>query len=925
MEKIEKNDTDVFGTKEQTGKEKKRNRSKYYAKKKKNFRRKAPKFPEEVKEKTFRQNVLKFDEESGEKTFGQNVQKSASEKQRNTFGQNVLKSTETREEERKTRNKRRVRKESEKRKKEKEDNISQAEMIPVQEIKIMESTDFKTFEKEKDEKPVLESTLREKEISESLESTLEAEGNVKYKSVNEVKSSVNNKQEVPTHMDMRSGMREPEDTASNFELGATIFKSEKQRNTFGQNVLKSMETREEERKTRNKRRVRKEREKRKQKEETAGSAELIQKQKLKDGCVMDAEVSEKPKQEIFNKDISNNFSEKMEDTDGGFTFGQNVLKSAENRKEERKSRNKKRIRREAEKRQQKRESGFRADRNVIFQEKRAMEFTNLEKDEKKEVSKSFETSKEGNTVISQCMENPLEQICDEKGEGRRAAKVPVKRNKRSSSEITGKRIREEMVSVDDNFNLGPNALMSDAKTKEDTFGQNVQKSEKTGEKERKSRRKEQKGKFSTDTEYTLEQIFDEESGRTRYVAVPVKRKKMFSGDAVMKTAMGTVKRADMDYIREQTEQEEDENAATECMYQAQKNVERAFALTKGNQVFHRTGDKRNYSFKDRKQEDIKRKQEPESYKEKEQKKAFQKRMQKQKQKREYVKAIRKAVAERNLSEVILQTRNYTTMAASRMQKETVKHAGVLVTLGTALLLVVMMMTSISSCGAVFADMQSVILSAAYQSKPKEMDATDLQFTRKELELRNEIDNIERNYRGYDEYVYHLGSIGHNPFTLVNYLSAVYEEFQAEDVKREVDSLFGEMYRLTLQPVTEIRTRNVPVRDEYGDLVYDEYGNLETIEQDYEVHILKVTLNVTALENIVSGKMNQEQKEFYELYHETGGLLQVFDSPLEEKWHSHISSFYGYRKNPISGAEQIHRGWILRYPPEPECMPPMMER
>ena len=32
MEKIEKNDTDVLGTKEQNGKEKKRNRSKYYAK-----------------------------------------------------------------------------------------------------------------------------------------------------------------------------------------------------------------------------------------------------------------------------------------------------------------------------------------------------------------------------------------------------------------------------------------------------------------------------------------------------------------------------------------------------------------------------------------------------------------------------------------------------------------------------------------------------------------------------------------------------------------------------------------------------------------------------------------------------------------------------------------------------------------------------
>lgn len=561
----------------------------------------------------------------------------------------------------------------------------------------------------------------------------------------------------------------------------------------------------------------------------------------------------------------------------GNTFGQNVLKSAETREEERNSRNKKRVRKESEKRKQKEKTARGEENNIwensetIFQEKRTIEFSSTEEEGKQKEKKSF------------------------------------------SSEIKRKRIREEMVSVDAKVTFGQNVLKSDAKIQEQTFGQKVQKSEKTGEKERKSRKKEQRKNFRADTEYTLEQIFDEESGRAKYVAVPVKRKKLFSGDAVMKATIRTAKRAGIGYLREQTEEEEDENTATQSMYQAQKNAERVFALKKGNQVFHRTGNKGNYSFTDGDSEDIKRKQEPESYKEKEQKKAFQKRMQKQKQKREYVKAIRKAVAERNLSEAVLQTRNYTIPAARQLKEAAVKHAGVLVALGTSLLLVVIIMISVSSCGAVFANMQSTILSAAYQSKPKEMDATDLQFTRLELNLRTEIDNIERNYRGYDEYVYHLGNIGHNPFTLVNYLSAVYGDFRADEVKREVENLFGEMYKLTLQPVTETRTRRVPVRDEYGDLVYDEYGNLETMEQDYDVHILKVTLNVTALENIVSGKMNQEQKEFYDLYRETGGLLQIFDSPLEEKWHSCISSFYGYRKNPISGTEQIHRGVDIAVP------------
>ena len=152
------------------------------------------------------------------------------------------------------------------------------------------------------------------------------------------------------------------------------------------------------------------------------------------------------------------------------------------------------------------------------------------------------------------------------------------------------------------------------------------------------------------------------------------------------------------------------------------------------------------------------------------------------------------------------------------------------------------MTSISSCGAMFSNVSSTTLAASYLSKPAEIDATDFAFTRLELDLQKEIDGIETTYPGYDEYSYNLGAIGHNPFTLIGYLSAVHTEFTASEVESEVAALFNEMYTLTITPTTETRTRIVtrtgtrtvidPITLEETEETY-EYEE----EEEYEVCIL----------------------------------------------------------------------------------------
>ena len=211
-----------------------------------------------------------------------------------------------------------------------------------------------------------------------------------------------------------------------------------------------------------------------------------------------------------------------------------------------------------------------------------------------------------------------------------------------------------------------------------------------------------------------------------------------------------------------------------------------------------------------------------------------------------------------------------------------------------------------------------MLAASYLSEPAEIDATDLQFTRLELDLQNEIDNIETDYPGYDEYSYNLGEIGHNPFTLIGYLSAVHTEFTASEVESEVQALFDEMYTLTLTPDTETRTRTVTktgtrtVTDPVtGEETEEEYEYEE--EEEYEVSILRVVLTVKPLETIVAGKMDAEQTEIFAMYAETGGLLQQFASPLDLYWYNYISSYYGYRKNPNTGNEELHRGVDIAVP------------
>ena len=237
---------------------------------------------------------------------------------------------------------------------------------------------------------------------------------------------------------------------------------------------------------------------------------------------------------------------------------------------------------------------------------------------------------------------------------------------------------------------------------------------------------------------------------------------------------------------------------------------------------------------------------------------------------------------------------------------------------------------------------SIMSAATYQSSPQMIDQADLEFSYMELMLRDRIDEIEDDYPDYDEYSYTLGSIGHDPFTLINYLHAEYGTINS-DAMAGLNDLFNAMYELKLTPTEETRYRLVPKPpeeddedddsddedeeseddeedsdeeddgDDSDDDEEDEDEEPEYILEEYTVSILKVELNSRSLESVVDERLagNATGKAIYAVLNKTHGLVQYIASPTFDTWY--VESYYGYRRNPYGDYPELHRGLDIAMP------------
>ena len=238
--------------------------------------------------------------------------------------------------------------------------------------------------------------------------------------------------------------------------------------------------------------------------------------------------------------------------------------------------------------------------------------------------------------------------------------------------------------------------------------------------------------------------------------------------------------------------------------------------------------------------------------------------QKQQIKRQYAKAARAGGAKgiRGAAENVRRAAKKTAEKTRQTAAFVARHpAGVIIAIA-ALLLFIMVFAGLSSCSSMFSGTLNGVLGTSYTSEDSDLVAVENAYTGLENELQSRIDNIERDYPGYDEYRYDLAEISHNPHELASYLTALLQTYTPQSAQAEINRVFDKQYTLTITETVEIRYRT--------ETSTDADGNTTTEEVPYEYYILHVKLTNTPISSLAPELLTPEQLEMFRVYLETSG-------------------------------------------------------
>ncbi|HEO1850510.1 TPA: CHAP domain-containing protein [Streptococcus agalactiae] len=171
---------------------------------------------------------------------------------------------------------------------------------------------------------------------------------------------------------------------------------------------------------------------------------------------------------------------------------------------------------------------------------------------------------------------------------------------------------------------------------------------------------------------------------------------------------------------------------------------------------------------------------------------------------------------------------------------------------------------------------SGILTTSYLSAPNILKEINQSFSKKEDELYKELENVEENYPGYDEYIINKnGDIGHNVHELLVYITS-----RCGDVKKLskvsgiLDELFDSMYQVDYEEKVETRYRTVT--ETYTDEDGNEYT--ESHEEPYEYRKLIVTLNKREMDSVIREVFRDypdNLKHYEALFLAQGNMGEIF--------------------------------------------------
>ena len=246
--------------------------------------------------------------------------------------------------------------------------------------------------------------------------------------------------------------------------------------------------------------------------------------------------------------------------------------------------------------------------------------------------------------------------------------------------------------------------------------------------------------------------------------------------------------------------------------------------------------------------------------------------QKQAIKKEYAAAKAGAAAAENTAAGTAKAAQGTASMTEKAFQFVQSHSHIIIGIAAVGLLVLVIAGSVSSCSVLINGGGNVVLGTSYTAADEDLKGVETDYTKLEDKLRKQIDRIETDHPGYDEYRYNLAEIGHNPYELASLLTVEFENYTRSQVQARLQSIFEAQYELKLEEKVEIRTRKeTRVGYRYNPITGTGHTYTYQVTVQYEYKILNVTLLNRGVDYVARNSgLSDDQLERYEVTLECRG-------------------------------------------------------
>ena len=246
--------------------------------------------------------------------------------------------------------------------------------------------------------------------------------------------------------------------------------------------------------------------------------------------------------------------------------------------------------------------------------------------------------------------------------------------------------------------------------------------------------------------------------------------------------------------------------------------------------------------------------------------------QKQAIKKEYAAAKAGAAAAENTASGTAKAAQGTVSITEKAFQFVQSHSHIIIGIAAVGLLVLVIAGSVSSCSVLINGGGNVVLGTSYTAEDEDLKGVETDYTKLEDKLRKQIDRIETDHPGYDEYRYNLAEIGHNPYELASLLTVEFENYTRSQVQARLQSIFEAQYELKLEEKVEIRTRKeTRVGYRYNPITGTGHSYTYQVTVQYEYKILNVTLLNRGVDYVARNSgLTDDQLQRYEVTLECRG-------------------------------------------------------